>query len=596
MLHASTRKLIDRLAEMTELGKLDWTEGESGQITYSTEGYSVSLTEGPNEVVITSKDGKELERASAEELATSQAEAGGSYAEIVAEMTKEAARIARGTETAISTLLAGMEDAPADAAEIEEAIEAEAAPLQEDPVDETMVAAEQTVETVTDTSAETELSSKDETVSEDAASEITETIEATDTGSEESAPEETEDSPDMEIAAPVDTIATAPELDAAPDAESETEVTEAVARLADEVNQRNDSSLDAAAASAVGAVALAAGLTEPDEEPSDPEPEPVTSDLEPEEVRDTTSEVALDGASETPAYVPFGLDQAAPVESAEAEPEQFVAEQATDTPDAADTTDSGPEQPETIVPLTFQTNSEPVAEPESVEDAPETEETAISDAFIATEIVSEEVIEETAPDTVTPFGFGDSSLEASNFAEAEPTEETISVDQLVETVATVESEAAVETTEAELPSEPTEADITPFAQAPIDTELEVATDSAIPGADTSTPVEVEPETPPQTQSYSLSGIGAGFGLGALSAKTEASGVPGPSAGADQSAEKILIDATDDVLPKPEGKINLPPHLSQTSSSASPTDAPTTEDAESGETDILKPRTRFNPWD
>ena len=52
MLHASTRKLIDRLAEMTELGKLDWTEDDAGNIAYATEGYSVSLTENPGEVII----------------------------------------------------------------------------------------------------------------------------------------------------------------------------------------------------------------------------------------------------------------------------------------------------------------------------------------------------------------------------------------------------------------------------------------------------------------------------------------------------------------------------------------------------------------
>ncbi len=76
MLHASTRKLIDRLAEMTELGKLDWAEGEGQNVIYSTEGYSVSLMDAPNEVVITSKDGKELERATSEELAATTTEDG----------------------------------------------------------------------------------------------------------------------------------------------------------------------------------------------------------------------------------------------------------------------------------------------------------------------------------------------------------------------------------------------------------------------------------------------------------------------------------------------------------------------------------------
>ena len=62
MLHSSTKKLIDRLAEMTELGKLDWTEGDDGNIIYSTEGYSVHLPASADEVLITSIEGKELER------------------------------------------------------------------------------------------------------------------------------------------------------------------------------------------------------------------------------------------------------------------------------------------------------------------------------------------------------------------------------------------------------------------------------------------------------------------------------------------------------------------------------------------------------
>ena len=185
MLHASTKKLIDRLAEMTDLAKLDWTDGEDGNITYSTEGYSVSLTETPNEVVITSKDGKELERAGAEALAATPAEDGGTYADIVAAMTKEAARVARGTETAISTLLAGMEDAPTELAGADADAPAGTEPeveLQEDPGDETAVLTDDSVEAVSSDSEpviETEHESVADTDDEPKAAAFVETTETT---------------------------------------------------------------------------------------------------------------------------------------------------------------------------------------------------------------------------------------------------------------------------------------------------------------------------------------------------------------------------------------------------------------------------------
>jgi hypothetical protein len=100
----------------------------------------------------------------------------------------------------------------------------------------------------------------------------------------------------------------------------------------------------------------------------------------------------------------------------------------------------------------------------------------------------------------------------------------------------------------------------------------------------------------------LSGIGAGFGLGALSAKTEASGLPSAGAPTPSTSEKVIIDATDDVLPKPEGNLNVA--LAETASAAvSAANAdPVLETADASaddadaEADILKPRTRFNPWD
>ena len=108
-------------------------------------------------------------------------------------------------------------------------------------------------------------------------------------------------------------------------------------------------------------------------------------------------------------------------------------------------------------------------------------------------------------------------------------------------------------------------------------------------------IAVETPVPITQQSYSLSGIGAGFGLGALSAKTEASGVPGPNVTAEP--EKVVIDATEDVLPEIDGRPALPeglPVAAETSSSNE--DGATEASSDEEESDILKPRTRFNPWD
>ena len=150
MLHSSTKKLIDRLAEMTELGKLDWTEGEDGAIVYSTEGYSVVLSSTADQIVITSIDGKELERAEASDLSVSQNDEGQSYSDIVATMTSEATRIALGTETAISTLLAGMAQSEAVEAEPEMAVEA-----PEDAINETTALTEEAPEEVEADAVET---------------------------------------------------------------------------------------------------------------------------------------------------------------------------------------------------------------------------------------------------------------------------------------------------------------------------------------------------------------------------------------------------------------------------------------------------------
>lgn len=200
----------------------------------------------------------------------------------------------------------------------------------------------------------------------------------------------------------------------------------------------------------------------------------------------------------------------------------------------------------------------------------------------------------------------------------ENTSPTIALAQMVDDAMAPHVELETEATPSfEISPEPETTEIVEDAiiasSAPEHEVLDTSIDPVVPDTSTvdesveSTTIETiteavaeTPEPAPAAQSYSLSGIGAGFGLGALSAKTEASGVPGPRPDETPPSEKVVIDATDDVLPKLEGNLNL--SLAKTASAAMSTasaDAETTtEDAVKTEadTDILKPRTRFNPWD
>lgn len=590
MLHASTRKLIDRLSEMTELGKLDWAESEDGTIAYATEGYSVALTESPNEVIITSKDGKELERATADELAATHHEDGAAYTAIVAAMTMEASRVARGTEAAISSLLAGMQDSP-DAAASELAptdADADVADdLQEDPVNESTAIAIEPVES-TDTTTELETSADPEPEPEIDAAEIDETeddaaqsdsampfISTADTeatvSDETNAIDEADTSiaVDAEMPAEIDTAAEVTAEDAPEETgetETESDVTEAVARLADEVNQREgtdrNTGLDAAAASAAGAVAVAAGLAvQPASEQDEPSAAATESD-------DTAEMVAAVETSPAPAYIPFGLEP----EAEDGAETVVVADPRLEEPAEPVEVETEPETPAPapLSSVAFMPGVEAttaVAQPIWSSSAAETE--SEPEAEPDAEVVQEQTEESTPEPAFTAAAPLDSAPKSEFEQPAETpaeTEDTIA-DTPAEFAASASSEEA-----GDVPAAPK----TPEPAAPV----------------------ADPK-PPTT--YSLSGIGAGFGLGALSAKTEASGIPGPNSSNAPTQEKVIIDATDDVLPELEGNLNV--SLAETASAAvgaanaeaAPSEPADTKAAEA-ETDILKPRTRFNPWD
>ena len=110
MLHPSTQKLIDRLAEMTAQKKIDWAEAdENGGVVYATEGYEVILTANPPHVSLTTEKGRLLEEAAESALSDTPHDEHGDYAELIRKVTGEAARVARGTEAAIDALLAGLD-------------------------------------------------------------------------------------------------------------------------------------------------------------------------------------------------------------------------------------------------------------------------------------------------------------------------------------------------------------------------------------------------------------------------------------------------------------------------------------------------------
>lgn len=105
MLHPTTQKLINRLAEMTSARKIDWTIRPNGDLVYSASFYSIVLTASTKGLVIYDDEGKELEHITANQLIATSASEAVTYADLIESIRAGALRYARGTETAISTLL-----------------------------------------------------------------------------------------------------------------------------------------------------------------------------------------------------------------------------------------------------------------------------------------------------------------------------------------------------------------------------------------------------------------------------------------------------------------------------------------------------------
>jgi hypothetical protein len=109
MLHPSTKRLIDKLSEMTRKQRVAWTQGENGAVVHDTEGYRVVLTPEPHSVLLTDSLGREIETCRPEEFADELDSHARPYTKFVGELYREASRHARGTERAIQTLLAELD-------------------------------------------------------------------------------------------------------------------------------------------------------------------------------------------------------------------------------------------------------------------------------------------------------------------------------------------------------------------------------------------------------------------------------------------------------------------------------------------------------
>jgi len=136
MLHPSTKRLIDKLSEMTRKQRVAWSEGENGTITHDTEGYRVVLTPEPHAVLLTDALGKEIESCTPDEFLDETDAAGRPYTAFVADLYREAHRHARGAEKAIHTVLKGLETIEAEPA-VQPEIAMDPAELVEDPGDDT---------------------------------------------------------------------------------------------------------------------------------------------------------------------------------------------------------------------------------------------------------------------------------------------------------------------------------------------------------------------------------------------------------------------------------------------------------------------------
>jgi hypothetical protein len=415
-------------------------------------------------------------------------------------------------------------------------------------------------------------------------------------------------------------------------------MTEAVARLADEVNGREEE------AAAQGADTL--------------EDTPSASD------KDTTSDVALDATESTVEAIETPIESTEPVFAETGDTETVEAEQTEGTEArsfvgelsataagiattvamaevSSDESRSDSEEPAdeditisasedaavTVTETGVETEAdEPVSEPVTYETAAPGADESVAEAYGQDEAETDGVdardeTAESAP--IDVLGEDEDVTFTSDASQtAEPSAEA-SFDQPEAIAPLTQEEAVIDSSE-----EHSEATVLTIEGAANDDAADEVEDLSIIGssdAETVSPqapevvkTATEVETPNTLDSeISLSAIGAGFGLGALQVKGEASGVPGPASGDTEQTEAlqdtILIDATDEVplsdvseaadITSEEALPQVSDLQEATESSSEPaqeavaaTQEEEPESSETSEEDVsLTPRTRFNPW-
>jgi hypothetical protein len=111
MLHPSTKRLIDKLDEMTRRQRVAWEENDNGSVTHDTEGYRVTLTAPPHTLLLTDTLGREIETCTPDDFSGETDASGRPYMDFVEDLYREAHRHARGAEKAISALLNALDQA-----------------------------------------------------------------------------------------------------------------------------------------------------------------------------------------------------------------------------------------------------------------------------------------------------------------------------------------------------------------------------------------------------------------------------------------------------------------------------------------------------
>lgn len=317
MLHPSTKKLIDKLSEMTRKQRVSWIEGENGTIVHDTEGYRVVLTPEPHGVILTDAVGREIETCSPEEIADEKDSAGRPYAQFIGELFREAHRHARGAEKAIRTLLAGLEAA-------DEPPPQAAAPAPEpEPEPETLT---------------------DETVSTDGETAITAAVATLADQINNTAPMA---GPETVVAPEPDVVAAEPEPEPEPQTEPEPAPAPLPAAYAE--TEESGEEEDAAEAEAEPEIELEAAPA-PEHEPQ-PEPAVIAAEAEPEDTPAPSPMQQRFSLSGIPYGVGFAGTQTVaapeekPVETAPSEPRTLVIDGTEDLPEMVPSYDEEPGLP-----------------------------------------------------------------------------------------------------------------------------------------------------------------------------------------------------------------------------------------------------------